>query len=520
MISKARWVLLFALGTACGGAGTITTEDDAGDGSDASLGADGLGGDGALNDAAQTDGPQGDAAQGDVTYLDSAVIMGGPGCGFQNAAFCDTFGAPSQGGRGGEISTAWSTSRLAPGLDATSGGRFFPIAAASFRPAKSGVQLPECQPGMAATAHPPLDTRVCGQNPLIGSPHLIVATAAQNYGANSYRIRQPFDFTNRTGTIIFDGETYTPNFLLGWLSIEVTEDPIPTPGFAKASNFEGTPIPKNGFELHFTNPSCANVALFASFNNYVETDIENQNVGACPKAEWGKLNRIEVKVSQNLIEVFATPSSSDGITFGPAVKVFSNTATLPFSRGYVHFTVHNHATEKYVGTYGDGFTTLDAWVARLDNAGFDGPVRSGFREYDVALPVSTPSSGKVDTGWLMPDRTKGTSGVLRIPGVTRAGMTRARLAISAWYCLACGGPAPSTYVVHYRLNGGAWRDRMLTAGEISGLSKGSGAASHMLDVPLTDLIEGDNTIEFASTGIPQNYPPGVTNINLILDDGT
>src|SRR5687767_6519792 len=40
------------------------------------------------------------------------VVLGDPACGLGNAAFCETFDAPSPGGRGGEIDeTRWAFSR-------------------------------------------------------------------------------------------------------------------------------------------------------------------------------------------------------------------------------------------------------------------------------------------------------------------------------------------------------------------------------------------------------------------------
>jgi len=38
----------------------------------------------------------------------------------------------------------------------------------------------------------------------------------------------------------------------------------------------------------------------------------------------------------------------------------------------------------------------------------------------------------------------------------------------------------------------------------------------VIDVPSTDLVKGDNTLEFLAVNIPQDYPPAVSNIDLIL----
>jgi hypothetical protein len=36
-------------------------------------------------------------------------------------------------------------------------------------------------------------------------------------------------------------------------------------------------------------------------------------------------------------------------------------------------------------------------------------------------------------------------------------------------------------------------------------------------VPLEDLVNGTNTLEFTSENAPQNYPPVVASIDLIVD---
>jgi len=44
-----------------------------------------------------------------------------------------------------------------------------------------------------------------------------------------------------------------------------------------------------------------------------------------------------------------------------------------------------------------------------------------------------------------------------------------------------------------------------------------GAIGQMLDVPLSDLVAGDNTLELVTKNVPQNYPPAVLNIDLVLE---
>jgi hypothetical protein len=300
------------------------------------------------------------------------------------------------------------------------------------------------------------------------------------------------------------------------VSIDVTEDPTPTPGFAVFENYEGTPIPRNGIGIHFSHPDCGTANLVTIFDDYRETDFERMG-GPCVTTGWGKLNRVVVRVSRTRIEVLASDASDDGVTFGPMTSVFSADVSLPFSRGYVHITTHNHASLKYTEREAmDGFRNLDAWIARVDNVGFDGPVVENWREVDVANSHAPVEDGYVNLGWRIPDAAMGTSDALTIPNVELAGVTSARLAATVFYCIPCGDD-PAAFNVRYRVNAGPWHDRMLSAGEISGVTSGSGCIDQMFDVPVGELREGENRVELASVGVPQSYPPGLANVSLIME---
>jgi hypothetical protein len=397
--------------------------------------------------------------------------------------------------------------------------------------------LPSCRPGLPAQVLPPNDTLICDANLHIDSKHLLVATAAQNYGQNSYRIRQPFDFAGRTGRIVFDAEAYVASGLVGWISVEVLEDPIGAPSFNHMGNWEGGLIPKNGFEVQFVNdawstPEVPTVAVgfIEVFDQYRATAHEPASFRPIATAR-GHLNRFELRVSPNRIEVYGTPASTDGKRFAPAVLMHSIDVDLPFTRGYVSITTHNHASLKYsVDRSGE---LLDAWVTRWDNVGFDGPVIRNWREVEVPdalVPGRDPHNGMqpvVNTGYRINDAAQGPLQRLVLRNVDLANVESARLAFSAWYLSFTGDPV-STYTLRYRLNGricngstctpGAWREHPLTADEVAILTSGrnGGQLGHVIDVPLSDLVSGDNTLEFVTTHAPQNYPPVFSNIDLVL----
>jgi hypothetical protein len=465
--------------------------------------------------------------------LDANFPWGGAGCGLSAAAFCDTFDKPSSNkGRAGELdSTRWSGGRLWPQLP-TTGGQPFPIMPAT---------VPACRAGLPATALPDDDTLICDSSADINSPHLLVLDAAQNYGENSYRIRQPFDFSNRTGKIVFDAEGFNVA-LLGWVSVEVTADPIPVPSFGILGNEEGAVIPQNAFEVQLNacggnasggTTGGVGVATVQVIHEFVDT-VSGPDQATCVPAAQGKLNHFEIDVSQTKIDVYGTPASTDGSTFPPAQLLYSTSAAIPFARGYVHITTHNHATIKYSPN-----NDVRSWPARWDNVGFDGPVVPGWREYEIpdslvpfaGLPFGFDNyglpQGTMNVGYLVADAAQGPNATLHFKNVDVSNVVGARIALSSWYDLSQG--TPSQFTLRYRLNGGPWHDRVLTAAEVamskgpqiiqaSGNSNGGmqGAFAQMLDVPAGELVSGDNSLEFVAVNIPQGYPPAVSNIDLVL----
>jgi hypothetical protein len=454
-----------------------------------------------------------------------STMPGGPGCGLPSAAFCDTFDAPStKRGREGDLDPArWSVSRGEPQL-ATGNGVALGIPPAT---------VPMCRPGLAATVEPEDDSIVCNATADIKSSHLLVAVGAQNYGQNTYRIRQPFDFAGRTGKIVFDAQGYVLNPLLGWISVEVTEDPTPIPNYSIGSmgvtNMEGGAVPRNALEIQFANqcpgsmPAKFFVSMIDVLNDYKDTVSMPPDNPMCVTGTEGKLNHFEIAISQKHVDVYVSPVSADGVTFEPAKLVYGVDVDLPFWRGYVQLTTHNHATLKYShnGDYGTTHV-YDAWLSRWDNVGFDGPVLSNTREYEIGdalipgMNAWNVSGPVMSIAYKVADDSKGPAQKLTFKGVSLAGADTARIAVGSWFDLGSGKAAQ--YDLKYRLNGKAWHDRMFTAAEVAVLtdSHAQGAIGQMLDVPLAELVEGDNTLEFVTVNVPQGYPPAVSSIDLIL----
>jgi hypothetical protein len=489
----------------------------------------------------QTGGITGVAGRGYPDTLDpndAPPTVGEPGCGFPIAAFCDTFGgAATKRSRGGELDGFfWSGSRTFSQLSAT---RALGIGMA---------YIPECRPDLPDQVWPDNDALICDPTFDLKSGHLLAAAAAQYYGQNGYRIRQPFDFTARTGKIVFDASTDPLSPLLGWLSLAVTEDPISTPGYSIVDNDEGSIIPKNAFEVHFANPGGdGNIAVryLHVFNNYVDTVYAPPGSIMPAARSKGKANHFEFTISQTEIEVSITPFSEDGLTFAAPTYVYKQAVSLPFSRGYVQLSLHNHATLKYSDANMPG-GLIDAAVARIDNVGFDGPVITNWREYSVPdslvmfkgeqfQPVQDPRNPEntgYDIAYTVQDVSKGPGQVLHFKDVDPADIKNAKLAVTLYVDFLSQDGKPAEYGLQARLNGKAWHERKLTPEEVAFFGEGpttvdsegkpmgnpgtQGRLALLIDMPVEDLVAGDNTVEFVTAKVPTSYPPLVYNVDLVL----
>ncbi|HEU5074055.1 MAG TPA: hypothetical protein VFU02_07775, partial [Polyangiaceae bacterium] len=261
------------------------------------------------------------------------------------------------------------------------------------------------------------------------------------------------------------------------------------------------------------------VRLIDEVENYEDVEHTAGNCLVMP-TQQGALHHFEITVSQSRIEVFASPASEDGVEFGRLELLHSADVDLPFSRGYVYITLHNHASLKYsADSLGEIY---DAWFARWDNVGFDGPVVENWREYEIPDSLVPAESSPVvsgpvrSVGYLVADESMGPRDVLEFRDVDLTDVASARLTLGSWYNINEGNLAD--FRLSYRFNGGTWRDRYLTEGEIALLNSGNnhGQLAQVIDVPLEDLVEGTNTLEFVTANVPQNYPPAVSAIDLVL----
>lgn len=416
-------------------------------------------------------------------------------CGSVTAAFCEDFEGPrnTTGNRNGDLSTAkFSLARWRSEAQTDGANRVHLASVGS------------CRAGYSSEL-PPGDSLVCDPTASIASRHALVATASQNYGDNLYRINQPFDIAGRTGTFTFDASLDIDDFLVGFPLVVFTQDPMSAPSYY-ADNSKG-PTPRSGVAVQFKYKCAADggysrEAVVYEYVNHVENELTDQSgCDSLIQTAEGRLNRVKVRISQSRLEVWATDASADGVGFGQFELMYVTDLSLPFSRGYLYFGVHNHASEKYA--------SVPSWSTRWDNLAFDGPVVAATKVSQVA-DAHVGSGASTELGY---DLGATSTGALALPGVVVG--ANARLVFNTWIDVLSNQNYAS-FRVDYRLNGGTWRSASLSAAEISLLQQErSGSFSWSVPVATGDLQNGTNTIEFRGSGFFGGGTPTIGNIDLI-----
>jgi hypothetical protein len=428
-------------------------------------------------------------------------------CGLPNAAFCDAFTQKSPGGRAGDLDDAkWSFSRV--GFGCTNGFAF------------PATKLNVCGVWQAVNPGGP-DSEFCTNEN--NEPRW-----AEGFNDNtsfnyiSARVRQPFDFKDRTGTLQWEADARTSGGHGWWLETWITEDPVPGPSqhdmtqLVTSKNAIGVMLDVNCGsppELNATSGSgLVGVSSILLVNDYLITNhfdpfsAENHN-SRCVKTAQGSMNVFQFKISKSRVEVWASDAGSKDLT-----RIAEADIGVPFERGYVNLNhVHYNAHKAEV-------TMFQAY--QWAHVSFDGPQVSTPRAYEIADPLTpvTGTCGPADafriayavTDGLTYDLDKGKSSpyALKFSGVDPSGATGARLNFNTTMVVAGN-------TLRYRLNGKTWHDYLVP--DIKDTWERQGFS---VPVPVTDLVAGDNGIEFATNTVPAGMPANsmqVSNIDLEIE---
>jgi hypothetical protein len=436
-------------------------------------------------------------------------------CGMQLGGlviFCETFDIkkdPTIQSRTGDLDPdVWGVSRATGNVNF--GGRSYNGWAAS-------TPLQTCTG--TVTAAPPNDIVVCnGQLREANNDNPTGAFDAGNVTTLAMYPKQPFDFAGRTGTVSFDVSNDSHGTHSAWPEFWMSDLPVPTP-FNHFDSWQA--LPQNGFGVRFAAAvtagqygSCPNgrnlnkprwtVDSAVVVRNYVMDDTvglggvrtslatKQLDCVISPPDNSGITNHIELKVSQNQIDVYATDA---GVAPTAAtlrhIAVITN-ANLTLTRGLIWLEDVHYNADKGAPPSQKQHTFV--W----DNVAFDGPFTYRDFSYD-ALDVAqfNAATSTIDLGkFSLPNQTASWD-VLYVPANPNPQAVRVLFnfyAYSAFKTLnllvndhahAVAWPYPDT-------QGFTWK-------------------TFAVSIPVTDLVSGTNVVQLGS-----DQAMATSNVNIVL----
>lgn len=479
--------LLFVAGCGSSGAKSPNSNGQGGDGSGNANGNDAgkSSGSGGKTASGGKDSGSGDAATGNLP--NEVPPRSEPGsCGLEKPAFCDNFEKASPGGRSGDLNESdWSFSRW--GHLTT---QHFVRVPSSTEPDRT-ITSTFCGKTFSGLL-PPGDAVICdgiGVDGLTTSQFNEVYNDQGDFAFNSLRARQLFDFTDRTGTVVFDVDAKINPKNLGhgwWVEFWITDDSAPMP-YHEAPGI--VPYPKNGLGINFQGLNdcpqgreASEVSrVFVTHDHEIIHDypgfelIHDPGEARCFKAKDTFPNRFKIMVTKDTVEVWGS-NYDDGENLHRMIRAES--LDLNFTRGYIHMQHSAYNAPK------DGDVTA-VQTYRWDNIGFDGPSYALPRGYSAPNNTEPDKEGKggLLIGYILSDKDW-----VSIPfeGVELKDAMNATLDLNLL--------ADSNRTLQYRFNGGPTHDHTVPKYAYSGSNR-EGMRGFSLPVDLADLTDGDNTLE-------------------------
>jgi hypothetical protein len=359
--------------------------------------------------------------------------------------------------------------------------------------------------------------------------------------------KQPFDFAGRTGTISFDVSNDTQGGHAAWPEFWITDTPVPAP-FSHFNSWIS--FPKNGFGIRFSAngeigvgglcPNSNNLdkrrftvdSAVVSRNYNYEDVVYNGPAYAYPSATGmklnildcvimspgpnGPLNHVEVRVAQNLLEVWA---SDAGSTVLRKIATITN-PNLSFTRGLVwlqdvHYNAHKGACGGVEGTFPANGACQSMHTFTWDNVAFDGPFTYRDFSYDALDDNSPNSDGSFNLGKIATPNQTTSWNVLNMPANPQAAAVRV---LFNWR--TSFGNVPNNIIV--KVNGHTYtipypyppNDTFNPADRTSfGVA---GWRTYPLTISITDLVAGTNVVQIGTD--VQNDNTIVQNVNIVLVD--
>lgn len=461
------------------------------------------------------------------------TASGGPAanCGMQtnaqSMAYCDTFDNPYPiVGRSGQMdNTLWGVSRVNLGLNF---GFSFPWAQ---------TIINAC--GNIQTVFPENDIQICnGQLRESTNDNFSGGFEAGGVIALTMYPKQQFDFANRTGTVAFDVSNDTAGTHSAWPEFWITDLPVPNP----FTHFGSDSLPQNGLAVRFAgecppgeacgcptadpthyqwtvdsaavmrdwriedtngdDPGSSNCNYtFAPNDSCVQTGmtvttldcVQEPDITAGPN---GGLNHVELNISQDQIDVYATDAGKTAPLKHIAVIKHAN---LTFSRGFIWLEDAHYNADK-----GDpGRPSLKIHTFAWDNVAFDGPILPRDLSFDVNDSLTPTNNSQLPNavflGWDASPTQPAKVVTQSISPTNLSAATGAFLLFNFWYETT---PTSFTYVINGHTNTAAWPYPDTQTFEERTIA---------LPIQLNQLVTGPNTISINSD---QMMEVGNININL------
>jgi hypothetical protein len=433
------------------------------------------------------------------------VLAQTAGCGLQGAVFCDTFDAPAGiGNRSGDLNgNIWGVSRASGNVNFGQGSAnpWFP------------TDVDACGTIIPAQV-PPKDIVICN-----GQLHDAV-NDGHNVTTLAMYPKQPFDFAGRTGKVVFDVSNDSLNAHDAWPEFWMSDKPVPTP-FNHFDSWQS--LPQNGFGVRMANgvppggqglcPNGNNLDkqrwtvdsavvvrnwVFDDTNGFGQRQVQLKLLDCviAPNGPNGGLNHVEMDISQNQIDVYAT----DAGTTAPLHHIAQITnANLTLSRGLIWLEDAHYNAAKATGHEPeDGPHKIHTFA--WDNVAFDGPFTFHDLSFDAPDTLTGPNGdGSVSLGRFALPGQATTWNVANMPANPTAAAVR--VLFNFWdetnpteldvsvngHPHVLNWPYPDTLSF-------TWR-------------------TIDVQVPITDLVAGNNTVSIGSA-----QAMVVSNVNIVLSD--
>jgi hypothetical protein len=438
------------------------------------------------------------------------MLLGG------KAAFCDTFDVKNPGipSRTGDLDpNVWGVSRAIGGANFGKG---------QYNGWAATTQLKTCS-GSIISVSPPNDIMICnGQLRESVNDNPSGVYDAGDVTVLAMYPKQPFDFAGRTGTVSFDISNDSHGIHAAWPEFWMSNLPVPTP-FNHFDSWQA--LPEHGFGVRFGAAvapggwgSCQNgknldkrrwtVDSAVVVRNYVMDDtvglggvrtnmaVQQLDCVISPPDDSGITNHVELRISQNQIDVYATDA---GVAPSPStlrrIAVVTN-ANLSLTRGLIWLQDVHYNADK--GDVPSQRQHTFVW----DNVAFDGPFTYRDFSYD-ALDVGEVNAATktVDLGkFSLPNQTASWN-VLNMPASPQAAAVRVLFNFHNQF-------SPTPTLINVTVNGHVHSTPWPYPDKINNTWR-----TFAVTIPITDLVPGTNVVQLGS-----DQPMITSNVNIVLVD--